>query len=531
MFEMILNHPLFGLIFVIAIGFLIGRIKLGGVSLDSAGILFAGLAAGYSGLKTPDVFLLWGQALFIFAIGMQSGPGLVAAFRQYGRKMLIITLPVLLSGVGVTWLIAHFAELDWSLAAGLFTGALTSTPGLAAAIEATGSPLASIGYGAAYPVGVLMVILFVRLVPKFLKLDLNKAAIAFKNESSEHYPALDHRNFIVQNPAWVGRSLTEINFTEMTGATISRVRKDEKSIAPAPNTVFELGDLIKAVGSTEALDKVRLLVGPETNRKITFSHSYCAKWILVSNRKNVNRSLAELDLLPENRITVTRIRRSGVDFQPGPADRLRLGDRLRIVCHTDQFDWIVKTLGNALNQLGETDLLPVFLGLGLGLVLGNVSIPIPGLPSFRFGLTGGILISAVLLSRLVRTGPVVWSLSPQASQILRDLGLACFLAVVGTQAGSDLGDVLTVHGISILGLAAIITLIPMVTGMLIGRFIFKMNPLTLLGVLTGAMTSTPGLGAAQGLTKCSAPSVAYATVYPVAMVGVIILARLIGGLM
>ena len=524
------SHSLFGLLFVVALGLLIGRLKVAGLSLDSAGVLFVGLFLGYGGISVPQVFLSWGQALFIFAIGMQSGPGLAAAFRRHGWQMVAVTVPVLLVGAGVTVLMGRLLHLDWNLATGLFTGALTSTPGLAAAIEATGSPMASIGYGAAYPLGVLAVIVFVRLTPRLLRWDMKKAEVDFKQESWEQYPRLDHRNYVVQNPGLVNRSLGELNLFQATGATISRVRQGDLSLAPAPEIVFQLGDLIKAVGSEGALEKVRQLVGPVTTKKISFTHTYCARWILVSNRKNVNRSLAELRLLPENRITVTRIRRSGVDIQPGPEDRLRLGDRLRVICHTDQLDWIVKTLGNAMSQLGETDLLPVFIGLALGLTLGQVTLPLPGLPPFSLGLTGGVLVSGLLLSKQVRTGPLVWSLSPRTNQLLRELGLVCFLAVVGVQAGARLGPLLNHDGLALLGVSLAIALLPMVAGLMVGRLVFKMNPLTLLGVLTGAMTSTPGLGAAQGHTQSSAPSVAYATVYPMAMVGVIVLARVLAGL-
>jgi len=523
-------NPLFCFFLVVSLGLALGRLRIGGLSLEAAGVLFAGLLLGHWGGTVPEVFLPWGQVLFIFAIGMQSGPGLITAFRRHGWKMMGVALPVILTGAAVTLLAARLMDLDMNLATGLFAGGLTSTPGLAAAVEVTGSPLASVGYGAAYPVGVLSVIVFVRLMPQLLKWNMAKAEVAFQQESHEHYPRLSHRNFIVQNPSLLQKSLGALDIPGMTGATISRVFHTENSLAPSPEIRLELGDLVKAVGSDEALEKVRLLVGPVTTKKITFTHNYCAKWVLVSNRKNVNRSLAELHLLPENRITVTRIRRSGVDIQPGPTDRLRLGDRLRVVCHTDQLDWVVGALGNTVQQLVTTDLLPVFLGLTLGVLMGCISIPLPGLPPFKLGLTGGVLVSALLLSRRVRTGPIVWSLSPQANQLLRELGLVAFLAVVGTQAGGQIAGLLAQHGWMLMVAALGIAILPMIVGVLIGRRVFRMNPLSLLGVLTGAMTSTPGLGAAQENSRSSAPSVAYATIYPLAMVAMIILARLLGGL-
>lgn len=524
------SNPLFCFFLVVSLGLALGRVRIGGLSLEAAGVLFAGLLLGHLGGAVPQVFLPWGQVLFIFAIGMQSGPELIAAFRRHGWWMMGVAVPVILSGAAVTVGFARWLGLDWSLAAGLFAGGLTSTPGLAAAIEASGSPLASIGYGAAYPIGVLSVIVFVRLAPRLFGWNLKQAETDYLHESHEQYPRLKHRTYIVQNPSLLKKTLGALNFTEMTGATISRIRQGELSVASSPDIQLALGDLVMAVGSEEALEKVRLLVGPQTRREITFSHTYCAKWILVSNRKIVNRSLAELHLLPENRITITRIRRSGVDIQPGPTDRLRLGDRLRVVCHTDQLDWVIRTLGNAVAQLVETDLLPVFLGLTLGVCLGQIPIPLPGLPPFKLGLTGGVLVSSLFLSRRVRTGPVVWSLSPQTHLFLREMGLVGFLAVVGTQAGAQISGILAENGITLLVAALGIALVPMVVGACVGRWIFKMNPLTLLGVLTGAMTSTPGLAAAQGSSQSSAPSVAYATIYPLAMVGVVILTRLLVGL-
>jgi len=242
----------------------------------------------------------------------------------------------------------------------------------------------------------------------------------------------------------------------------------------------------------------------------------------VSNKTVVNKSLEELRLLPFYDITVTRIRRSGIDISPTPQSRLRLGDRLMIAGEKTSMQEIARRLGNEDKRLSETDILPIFLGILLGIVIGRLQIDLSNVTSFKLGNTGGILVVAILLSHLGKTGPILWSLSPAANQLLRQLGLLFFLSAVGTKAGANLVHTVTEYGLNLFLVGMVLTLVPMIVGGVFGHYVLRLNMLTLLGVLAGAMTSTPGLGAVDAMTDSNAPSVGYATVYPMALVLVIL---------
>ena len=507
---------------IILLGVLVGRIRIKGVSLDSSAVIFVALVFGHYGVVVPADFQHIGLLLFIFTIGIQAGPGFFGAFRTYGRQLILVALVTVGSGGIFAVFCAKLFHLDYSISAGLLTGALTSTPGLAAAIELTQSPLASIGYGAAYPFGVIGVILFVRLFPKMLRVDLRQAEDAYNAETHEHFPEIKVRNFIVENEKLVGKTFRDVEFLQMTEAKVSRIMHNEKAITPTKDTVLHCGDLIKAVGPQEALERLEMLVGQPTQQEIPLHPQYDVQFVVVSNKEVVNKSLEELRLLPLFDVTVTRIRRSGIDISPTPHSRVRLGDRLMIAGEKEQMQRVIQRLGNEDKRLSETDVLPIFLGIILGILLGKLELDLPGVASLKLGNTGGILMATILLSKIGKTGPILWSLSTAANQLLRQLGLLLFLSAVGTKAGANLVHTITEYGPSLFLVGMLLTLAPMILGGFFGHYALRLNFLTLLGVLTGAMTSTPGLGAVDAMTDSNAPSVAYATVYPVALVCVIL---------
>ena len=410
---------------------------------------------------------------------------------------------------------------------GLFTGALTSTPGLAAAIEASQSPMASIGYGIAYPFGVLGVILFVKLSPGIFRKNIQKEEQQFKALSLSDTPPITNRTFVVTNNNVDGKTLAELKIRFMTKANISRImRKDGLLVVPAPGEQLFLGDRVKAVGTEEALQRVEVLIGKPTDEVIPQSGNLEIRWFVVSNEQVVNKSLAELNLMGNYFATITRIRRAGIDLAPHPSTRLRYGDKVLISLHKGNVPVVTQLLGDSLKHISETSFLPVALGIVVGILLGAVSIPLGGL-HFKLGLTGGVLMASLFLSWKGKTGPVIWNLSGPANQLLRQLGLLFFLTPVGVEAGAHLTSAFSQYGVSLFVFGALITLIPMILACIVGVFVFKLNFLSLLGALTGGMTSTPGLSVVDSMTETEAPQLAYAAVYPFSLVLVIIAAEVL----
>lgn len=523
-----LSDSYFALFLIIAIGFILGRIKIRGISLDVSAVIFVALVFGHNGVFIPQDFQQLGLVLFIFTIGIQAGPGFFQSFKKNGRQLAVIAIVLVLSSGVIAFLIIHFAQVDRSLAIGLLTGALTSTPGLAAAIDATGSSLSSIGYGIAYPFGVIGVILYLAFLPKILRIDIKNEEAAYLQDVAVGYPNIHKKNFIVENESVNGKSIGELQIREMTGAVISRVMHQEEAIAPSSSTILKKGDIVKAVGSEKALENVQLLIGRETTREIPLSNKYDVRSVLVTNREVAGKSLGQLNLHAFG-ATITRIRRSGIEMTPSESFKLQLGDKLVVACPKDGQGNVIRILGDDDRHLSDTDFLPIATGIILGILVGKLSI---GFESYDFslGLTGGILLTALFLGKLGRTGPFMWTMTGAANHLLRQLGLLFFLASVGTSAGASLEDTYSTYGMGLFAHGVAITLLPLLLATLIAKIFFKMNLLTLLGTLAGSMTSTPGLAMTDALSDTDASAVAYATVYPIAMVLLIVLVKILASI-
>lgn len=522
----LLSHSYISLFVIITLGYLLGKIKIGGMSLDISAVIFVALFFGHYGIIIPADFQYLGLVLFIFTVGIQAGPGLFETFKKDGRSLAALTTSLITTGGIVTALIFVLFGIDKNIAIGLMTGALTSSPGLAAAIDCTQSPLVSIGYGVAYPFGVIGIILFVKLMPWFLRKKVKTAEDEYAVEISKEYPEIHKMNFRVENQNVIGKSLGELKIRMMTQAVVSRVVHNGIAITPSPETILYPGDLIKAVGSTDSLDRVRLLIGPETDIEVPLDPNYDVRTVLVTNKEVVNKALVKINLLVTYGATITRIRRSGIDISPSPDSKLQLGDKLIIAASKTNMATVVKVFGDDDKRLSDTDMFPVALGIVLGGIAGLISL---SFANFRFsiGLTGGGLIVALILSRIGRTGPIVWTMTGGANNLIRQIGLLLFLAAVGTHAGSEIVSTFRTYGISLFIYGAFITLIPLFVALCVGRWFFKMNMLTLFGAITGGKTCTPGLAAANSMTGSNAPSIAYATVYPLAMVLLIIVVQLL----
>ena len=504
----LLSNSYFALFVIITFGYLVGKISIAGISLDVSAVIFVALVFGHFGVKLSPVIQDIGLVLFIFTIGLQAGPGFFDALKKHGIKLAILSVCLIFLAGGISVACRYIFNLDMPITAGLLAGALTSTPGLASASDQFG-PAASIGYGIAYPFGVIGVILFLRLIPQIMRVNIPKEEQAYVSETKADYPAMEAQNLLVTNKNIDGMSLIKLRFRTMTGAVISRIKHQNEVEAPGRKSKLYLGDIVRVVGTEDALQRAQLLIGEVTDEKIPQSDSIDVQTMLVTNRKIVNKSLSELDLQTYASATVTRIRRSGIDIAPSPSSKLRFGDKLIVSAPKDQMPTLSKLFGNDTKRLSDTDILPIALGIVLGVILGKLTF---------LGLTGGVLIVALILGRIGKTGPILWTMSGPANQLLREIGLVFFLAVVGTEAGATIVETFQQYGIELFAVGAIITLVPMLIVILIARLVFKMNMLTLLGGIAGGMTSTPGLAAITPITHSNAPQIAYATAYPIAMV-------------
>lgn len=519
------------LFLIICIGYIIGNIKFKGISLDISAIIFVALVFGHHGIMMPKIIEKIGLILFVYTIGIQAGPGFFDSFKKQGRTLVVMAAVVIISATLVTYGCILLFDIDVPVAIGLLTGGLTSTPGLAAAIESTGSPNVSIGYGIAYPFGVIGVILFVRLYPKLFRINIKKAEEEYESGTVDAFPEISTCHFVVENDNVVGKSIRELKVRTMTQGVISRIKVGGEVKAPTSDTILGKGDIIKAVGTEEALKKVGLLFGSVTQESIPLIKGYEIQSILVSNPEVVNKTIREISQWTSTYdLTITRIRRSGIDITPSPNLTLQMGDKIKISVSKDHLQMVTKMFGGNSKKLSDTDFFPIAAGIVLGFLLGKFSLNLGDSFTFSLGLTGGVLTVAMILSRIGKTGPIIWSMSGGANQLLRTLGLMFFLAAVGTKAGSSIVETYNEYGSMLFLAGGIITLVPMILGALVAKIFFKVNVLSMLGALTGSMTSTPGLAAVDPMTDTNAPSIAYATVYPVAMVLLIICVQILASL-
>ncbi|HQO50784.1 MAG TPA: TrkA C-terminal domain-containing protein, partial [Bacteroidales bacterium] len=344
-----------------------------GFSLDSSAVIFVAMLLGHLGYTVPSAFQTLGLLLFIFTIGIQAGPGFFDALLRYGKQLILIGFVVISVAALLTLGAIKLFDIPVALGVGLFNGALTSTPGLAAAVEATGSPVTAVGYGIAYPAGVILVILFVQLVPRWLRVDLGHEETKYLDQLHEENPELTNRVLKISNANIEGKAIKDIDLRRITGGVISRVSHDGNVVAPSGETVLHLGDFVKVVGDEAALSRMELLLGEAVVRDLPFDERFAVNWVLVTNRKVVSKSIRELNLTAYN-ATITRIRRSGIDLKPLPHSKLRFGDKLLISGSNQEIQEVMRLLGNDEKRLSETNFLPISLGVVLGVLVGSISI-------------------------------------------------------------------------------------------------------------------------------------------------------------
>ena len=528
----LLTKDYFVLFLVIGLGISLGNVKIKGINFDTSAVIFVAIFFGYIynlygiNFNIPPIIQSVGLVLFIYTIGMQAGPSFFSSFKEQGTKLITLSAITVLSGAITAISISYFYDVDMNMMSGLLTGALTSTPGLAASIEASQSSLASIGYGIAYPFGVLGVILFVKLGPVLFRVNVKKEEQSFIEDSTSNTPIIINKNLIISNENANGKTINDLRIRFMTKANISRVMKpNQLPTSPTSDTILETGDIIKAVGTENALKRIEILLGKITDIEIPRSGTYDVKWYVISNDAVVNKTIRELNLFENYSATITRIRRSGIDLSPHPNTKIKYGDKILVSSSKGNVSAVTQLFGDSLKRIGQTSFLPVAFGIVIGILLGAIAIPL-GSIHLKLGLTGGVLLASIFLSWKGKVGQIIWNLSGPANQILRQFGLLLFLTPVGLKAGQSLTLAIEKHGFILFLYGALITLIPMITTVLVGRYLMKINFLSILGALTGGMTSTPGLSATDSMTESDAPQIAYAAVYPFSLVLIIIVAEI-----
>jgi putative transport protein len=533
------QNPLLLLFLVTAIGYPLGRIRVAGTSLGVASVLFAGLAVGAidPSLKLPEIVYLLGLVLFIYTVGLASGPGFVASLRRKGlRDNALVALVLVLAGVA-TWGFGRWLKLETPLIAGLFCGGLTNTPALAAAIETLklngiSGDAVTVGYSIAYPVGVIGPILAIAIAQRLWRTDYAQEARDLRDLAVSSQEIAVRTIEVTQREA-TGTRLKDLSAAFDWSVVFTRVLRGRDLTLSRGHTRLQIGDLITAVGSPEQLDEVTRVLGRESPVPLETDRTLLDhRHLFVSSRALAGRRLGDIDMQLWRRFgaVVTRIRRGDVELLPRASMVLELGDRVRVLAPRERLDGASEFFGDSYRSLSEIDVMGFSLGLAAGLALGMLPIPLPGGTTLRLGFAGGPLVAGLLLGARGFTGPVVWTVPYSANLTLRQIGLVLFLAGIGTRAGySFISTVSSAGGLRLLLVGAAITTLAALLMLWVGHRLMRIPMSLLTGMVAGTQTQPAVLGFAVEQTGNDLPHVGYATVYPLATIGKIIVVQLLLG--
>lgn len=519
---------------VAAAGLALGSLGVAGVRLGTAGVLFAGIFFGQLGMHIDERILEFvrdfGLLLFVYTVGLQVGPGFFSSLKQRGLLLNALGAAIVLLGGLMVAGFRFLFHFPVPVIGGLFAGATTNTPSLAAAQAAlqgltrpnpASSDLLGMAYAVAYPFGIVGIILTMLLVRKVFSIDVEFEArnVALSAQGSERIP--DYIDLEVTNPNVDGLALRDLPFAAEAGVVFSRLLRGGNVTVPEDDSVVRLGDGLRLVGPKARLLQFEPVIGRKSSIDIksvpsdlTTGHLY------VTKRQVLGKGLGELNFERAYGAVVTRITRADVEFAANDRVRLQFGDSLFVVGSENGVSQVGELVGNKPKVLDHPHVLPVFVGVLLGVILGSLPIVLPGMPApVRLGLAGGPLLVALVLSQVGRLGPLIWYLSPAANLVLREIGIVLFLACVGLKSGSRFLDVLlSGSGVYWMAAGAVLTFLPLMIIGIAARKFFKLDYPTLCGVLAGSMTDPPALAFATGVTKSDQPLVAYAAVYPLIMI-------------
>lgn len=541
MIQILIDNPLLLLFIVAAIGYSLGQITIGGTSLGVAAVLFVGLGFGalHPDLRLPDLVYQIGLVVFVYTIGLSSGRMFFASFRRKGLRDNLFIGGMLLLATGLVVALHYLLGLSAPLTAGLFSGSLTNTPALAGVLEniqrtappelrdqALAAPV--VGFSIAYPVGVIGMILAIIIMRRIWRVDFaHEARTAPELAAAER--RLDNRTIAVTRPAAAEATIEELINRHRWDVIFGRIKRDGRLDLTSGQTRLATGDLVSVVGPADDLERVTAVLGEPGRERLDLDRSeFDYRRVFVSNRAIAGRRLRDLGLPQQFGALVTRVRRGDVEHLAHGDDVLELGDRVRVVARREQMGAVSAFFGDSYRALSEIDIVTFNIGLALGLLLGMAPIPLPGGVVFRLGFAGGPLIVALILSALERTGPLVWNIPYSANLTLRQIGLILFLAGIGTRAGYDFAATLQAGGGAAIFIGgALVTCITALLTLWIGYRLLKIPLNLLVGMLAGLQTQPAVLGFALEQTKNEAPNVGYAAVFPIALIGKILLAQVL----
>lgn len=526
-------HSVLILSLVIAFGIMLGKIKVAGISLGVTWILFVGIVFGHFDLNLDEHLLHFlkefGLILFVYSIGLQVGPGFFSAFKKGGFTLNVLAVLVVFISVLITVALHFITGIPITTMVGILSGAVTNTPGLGAAQQANSdlngidAPEIALGYAVAYPLGVIGCILALLALKYLLHINTRKEE-AEAEQGLGHLQELTVRPVSVEirNEAVDGKTIKEIKPLLNRAFVISRIRhRDSENEVELVNadTVLHLQDQILFISNPKDMEAIIAFFGRQISAEWEQDKKLISRRILITKPELNGKSLAQLKIRNNFGASITRINRSGVDLVATPHLQLQMGDRVTIVGSELAVSHTEKVLGNSLKRLNHPNLIPIFLGIALGCILGSLPFMFPGIPQpVKLGLAGGPLIVSILISRFGPQYKLITYTTMSANLMIREIGISLFLACVGLGAGKGFVDTIIHEGGYVwIAYGAIITIVPLLVGGLIGRYAWKLNYYTLIGVLSGTNTNPPALAYSSELTSCDAPAVGYATVYPLAM--------------
>ena len=518
---------------ILAIGSWIGQLSFRGITLGTAGVLFTALVFGHFGLSVPRPVMELGLLLFVYAVGLQAGPRFFRTFRRHGIQYVVIALVIAGVGLLATVGVARGLRLPYELASGLYTGALTTTPALAAAIDAVeriapgGSAAVSVGYGIAYPYSMIGVVLLIQVLPRLLKRDIAREEAHWLQEKQAEAPGLEARQYIITNPNCDGKRVAEVNPHRMTLVNISRVKRGDRVFAAGPDVVLRQGDVVMVVGACEELDKMRLLLGEETHERMDVNNEVLSLDVEVAEESMTGKKLSQMRVWEQYTVVITRIRRQGQEITPTGRATLEMGDNIRVVGDRSAVEAFVKLVHGAPRKADETNMVPFLIGLLLGILVGTIPLNFPNGMQVKLGSAGGAFLVSLLVGHFGGIGPFRLFVPAAAKNLSRELGLMLFLAGAGVNAGAHFVEILSQQGAGLLLGGAFITTLSVGAGLAAMHWIYRMNLLSMMGALSASMTNPPGLGAANHQTETDLPTLTYASVYPVALIFKIILAQIL----
>ncbi|EHP9614645.1 putative transporter [Escherichia coli] len=522
---------------VAVVGLFIGNVKFRGIGLGIGGVLFGGIIVGHfvsqAGMTLSSdmlhVIQEFGLILFVYTIGIQVGPGFFASLRVSGLRLNLFAVLIVIIGGLVTAILHKLFDIPLPVVLGIFSGAVTNTPALGAGqqiLRDLGTPMEMIdqmgmSYAMAYPFGICGILFTMWMLRVIFRVNVETEAQQHESSRTNGGALIKTINIRVENPNLHDLAIKDVPILNGDKIICSRLKREETLKVPSPDTIIQLGDLLHLVGQPADLHNAQLVIGQEVDTSLsTKGTDLRVERVVVTNENVLGKRIRDLHFKERYDVVISRLNRAGVELVASGDISLQFGDILNLVGRPSAIDAVANVLGNAQQKLQQVQMLPVFIGIGLGVLLGSIPVFVPGFPAaLKLGLAGGPLIMALILGRIGSIGKLYWFMPPSANLALRELGIVLFLSVVGLKSGGDFVNTLVNgEGLSWIGYGALITAVPLITVGILARMLAKMNYLTMCGMLAGSMTDPPALAFANNLHPTSgAAALSYATVYPLVM--------------